>query len=161
MDQHKNITEHLAYSAKQGAELNIKTSTEDLTPAAIIATKDIYTQGFNIGLFLMPPDKDFWQDVLKSTLSINNAVGYSLVTEAYMTTFGAEAIKRYNGRVRDMPPDYRYEAAVICTVTRTEDNTFDAKIETAKINRNSDGSRSIEDWETASPDAGRILVKEW
>ena len=82
---------------------------------------------------------------------------YAFILEAWSTPFVEKALE-YNGRVRDMPLDDKFEIVNILMVKR---DIGIYKYSTARINTKHDGSRQVEDWEDGTVQGNKIAVTSW
>ena len=143
--------------AQQGAALNIGLTNDDLIPVLIICTD----KG-ELGIYgIAGEDKSLWADIIRQQLQDSHASAYALVMEAWASDF-IDNLKRYE-RIRDMPPDDRYEIIQILVV---EKNTGVVGGSSAKINRLTDRRtlgpwRNMTEFENLVTQPGSFIITEW
>ena len=129
-------TDDLNDMAQQGAAMNIKLTNDELLPTLIVSTEDD-----QIGIYGVSGSKDEIPHVIFHKLQECNAKAYAFVVEAWATTF-YEEVKKYN-RVRDMPPDDRYEMVQVVLVERGKGVVGGSN---AKIDRPGAHTRTLGSW---------------
>ena len=150
----KSQTLPLQRAAKLGARSNVDNDPEDLVPVLLILTAaGIDCVGIDI------EDKDVAATVIHRVLTEENACAYSLVMEAWETSFIDSPLAQ-EGRVRDMPADDRREVVSVHTVERDNPETY---LSRAVITRLEDGTRRLGDWEDEVSELaiGRFVITDW
>ncbi|MAH45151.1 hypothetical protein CMI37_04930 [Candidatus Pacearchaeota archaeon] len=95
---------------------------------------------------------------IKSALAQLNVSKYVLVMEGYGTEF-TESADRYNGNIRNMPPEDRFDVAVITAVSKgNTPKGFTARIDPAPTE---DGLRTLREWEPNTAMGGRLAITNW
>lgn len=139
-------------AAKRGAQYNIEVINEELIPTLMILTENN-----RIELAHINAEYDEFPSVLEEVLSSTQAKAYALILEAWQTQFVERALE-LDGRVRDMPPDDRFEVSTLMLVKRNEGLL---KYITARIDTQSDGRRTLQDWVPALVRDQKICITEW
>ena len=152
MNKEEELLEGMEIAAKRGAQYNIEALNEELIPTLMLLTKND-----RIELAHLTGEKDEFPHILKKVLITKQAKAYVLVLEAWQTSFVEKALE-LEGRVRDMPLDDRFEVTSIVLVKKNEGIT---KYITARIDTQSDGHRTLRDWETAAVHESRLCVTDW
>ena len=146
----------LHHMAQQGATLNIGLTNDDLIPVLIISTEI-----GELGIYgIAGENKSDWPDLIRQQLQDSYARAYALVMEAWASEF-VENLKRYE-RVRDMPPDDRYEIIQIIVVEKDKGIVAGSS---AKIDR-LENSRTLGPWKTMDSletytQPGTFIITEW
>ena len=148
----EKLLQGMEIAAKRGAQYNIEALNEELVPTLMILTKNDKIEVAHIDA-----EKEDIPNVLKEYLTSRQAKAYTLILEAWSTSFIEKAME-LNGRVRDMPLDDRFEVTNIIMVKRNEGIT---KYLSARIDTASDGNRKLRDWETGTVQDTRICITEW
>ena len=148
----KNKIDELEEVAKQGVESTL--SSNPLTPTIIICSN----KGTEvIGVVGDGPNaRTYTLAGITQLLTDRNADAYALVTEGYATKF-VEAAKKVGGRVRDLPPEDRYDIASIVLMERGQIPKLVASV----IDADSNGVRSLRKWETMDSAKGAYVITEW
>ena len=147
-----NNEERMEIAAKRGAQYNIEALNEELIPTLMILTKNDKIEVAHIDA-----EKEDIPNVLKEYLMSKQAKAYTLILEAWSTSFIEKAMA-LDGRVLDMPLDDRFEVTNIIMVKRNEGIT---KYLSARIDTASDGNRKLRDWETGDVQDTRICITKW
>ena len=148
----EKLLQGMEIAAKRGAQYNIEALNEELVPTLMILTKNDKIEVAHIDA-----EKEDIPNVLKEYLTSRQAKAYTLILEAWSTSFIEKAMA-LDGRVRDMPLDDRFEVTNIIIVKRNEGIT---KYLSARIDTASDGNRKLRDWETGTVQDTRICITEW
>ena len=150
-------TDDLHEMAQQGAKLNIGLTDDDLIPVLIISTIN-----GELGIYgIAGEEKATWPDLIRQQLRESYATSYALVMEAWASEF-IDNLKRYK-RVRDMPPDDRYEIIQILVVEKDKGVVAGSS---ARINR-LENRRTLESWnnleslETFALQPDTFIITEW
>ncbi len=99
------------------------------------------------------------EQAIKYSLRELNVSKYVLVMEGYGTTFTESATKNYQGQVRNMPPEDRFDVACITAVEKGKSPTgFTARIDPAKTAK---GKRTLREWDPNSKMGGRLTITDW
>ena len=138
-------------AAKRGAQYNIEVLNEELLPTLMILTDNN-----RIELAHIAAERDEISTQLKETLISKQAKAYVLIVEGWASAF-VENLKKYD-RVRDMPPDDRYE---VTNITLVKQNDATTKFMQARIDTQTDGRRTLREWETGTMKASRLHVTDW
>jgi hypothetical protein len=148
----EELIQGMEIAAKRGAQYNIEVLNEELIPTLMILTNND-----RIEMAHLTGDRDEFPHILKTVLTTKQAKAYVLVLEAWQTSFIEKALE-LDGRVRDMPLDDRFEVTSIVLVKKNEGIT---KYLTARIDTQSDGHRTLRDWETGTVQESRLCVTDW
>ena len=148
----EKLLQGMEIAAKRGAQYNIEALNEELIPTLMILTKNDKIEVAHIDA-----EKEDIPNVLKEYLISKQAKAYTLILEAWSTSFIEKAMA-LDGRVLDMPLDDRFEVTNIIMVKRNEGIT---KYLSARIDTASDGNRKLRDWETGTVQDTRICITEW
>ena len=152
MNSEEELIQGMEIAAKRGAQYNIEALNEELIPTLMILTKDD-----RIEIAHIAAEREHIPDILKECLITKQAKAYTLILEAWSTSFVEKAMA-LDGRVRDMPLDDRFEVTSIVLVKKNEGIT---KYLTARIDTQSDGHRTLRDWETGTVQESRLCVTDW
>ena len=152
MKNEEELIQGMEIAAKRGAQYNIEALNEELIPTLMILTKDD-----RIEIAHIEAEKEDIPDMLKEYLTSKQAKAYTLILEAWSTSFIEQAMA-LDGRVRDMPLDDRFEVTNIIMVRRNEGIT---KYLSARIDTALDGNRKLRDWETGNVQDTRICITQW
>ena len=151
-----NLTE-LINAGKLGAELNCIDS--ELMPVLMMDTP----KGLLI-LGVMTPDLDtreeeklYMENAIRTALNENQATGYVHVVEGWGTTF-VDASNRVQGNIRDLPPEDRYDMAIITVVEKDNPKAVGYL---GIIDTLPNGKRKIREWEQSKQLMGRMVITEW
>lgn len=148
-------TNDLHDMAQKGAALNITLTPDDLLPTLIVSTEND-----QLGIYGVSGSKDEIPHTVLHKLQECNAKAYAFITEAWATTFWDE-VKKYD-RVRDMPPDDRYEMIQIIVVERDKGIVGGSN---AKIDRPRADTRTLGPWTSDNLDDIKLTsdyyVTEW
>jgi hypothetical protein len=129
-------TKDLHNMAQQGARMNIKLTNDDLLPTLIVSTEDN-----QLGIYGVGGSKDEIPHIVFHKLQECNAKAYAFVTEAWATSF-FEEVQKYD-RVRDMPPDDRYEMVQIILVEKNKGIVGGSN---ARIDRPKTNTKTLGPW---------------
>ena len=152
MNSEEELIQGMEVAAKRGAQYNIEALNEELIPTLMILTKDD-----RIEIAHIAAEREHIPGILKEWLITKQAKAYTLILEAWSTSFVEKAMA-LEGRVRDMPLDDRFEVTSIVLVKKNEGIT---KYLTARIDTQSDGHRTLRDWETGTVQESRLCVTNW
>ena len=149
----ENMINGIEGAAKRGAKYNIESLNEDLLPTILVITEDN-----DVEVCSMKVEKDEMPVMLKQYLVDTQAKAYALVLEGWSTIF-VESAKAYDYRIRDMPPDDRFEVANVIVVKRNEGihKYLTSEIKTSPRN----GKRQLQKWTDSTIRETRICVTEW
>jgi len=152
MNSEEELIQGMEIAAKRGAQYNIEALNEELIPTLMILTKDD-----RIEIAHIAAEREHIPDILKECLITKQAKAYTLILEAWSTSFVEKAMA-LDGRVRDMPLDDRFEVTNIIMVKRNEGIT---KYLSARIDTKSDGNRKLREWEIGTVQDSRICITKW
>jgi hypothetical protein len=152
MNSEEELIQGMEIAAKRGAQYNIEALNEELIPTLMILTKDDRIEVAHIAA-----EREHIPGILKEWLIIKQAKAYTLILEAWSTSFVEKAMA-LEGRVRDMPLDDRFEVTNIIMVKRNEGIT---KYLSARIDTKSDGNRKLREWEIGTVQDSRICITKW
>ena len=152
MTNEEELIQGMEIAAKRGAQYNIEALNEELIPTLMILTKDD-----RIEIAHIASEKEDIPIILKECLITKQAKAYTLILEAWSTSFVEKAIA-LEGRVRDMPLDDRFEVTNIIMVKRNEGVT---KYLSARIDTEFSGKRKLREWETGTVQDSRICITKW
>ena len=152
MNSEEELIQGMEIAAKRGAQYNIEALNEELIPTLMILTKDDRIEVAHIAA-----EKEQIPSILKECLITKQAKAYTLILEAWSTSFVEKAMA-LEGRVRDMPLDDRFEVTNVIMVKRNEGIT---KYLSARIDTKSDGNRKLREWETGTVQDSRICITKW
>jgi len=145
----KTELEKLENVAKETVSELVK--TEELVPTLMMKTPD----GFD-AIGIMTESNDDTLATIKTLLSTNKATAYALVVEGYATK-SESAANRVQGKIRDLPPDDRFDIAAVTLVEKGKT----PKLVTSIIDSNKNGIRSLRGWETSQSASGRFVIENW
>ena len=152
MNSEEELIQGMEIAAKRGAQYNIEALNEELIPTLMILTKDD-----RIEIAHIAAEREHIPGILKECLITKQAKAYTLILEAWSTSFVEKAMA-LDGRVRDMPLDDRFEVTNIIMVKRNEGIT---KYLSARIDTKSDGNRKLREWEIGTVQDSRICITKW
>ena len=152
MNSEEELIQGMEIAAKRGAQYNIEALNEELIPTLMILTKDD-----RIEIAHIAAEREHIPGILKEWLITKQAKAYTLILEAWSTSFVEKAMA-LDGRVRDMPLDDRFEVTNIIMVKRNEGIT---KYLSARIDTKSDGNRKLREWEIGTVQDSRICITKW
>jgi hypothetical protein len=135
--------------AKEAVEKIVK--TEELLPTLMMETPD----RFDVMGIVMESKEDIIATI-KTLLRTNKATAYALVIEGYATK-SVDAANRVQGRIRDLPPDDRFDVASVTLVEKGKT----PKLISSVIDSDKDGIRSLRGWETSQKAKGRFIIENW
>ena len=145
----KTELENLENVAKETVSELVK--TEELLPTLMMETPD----GFDVMGIVMESKKDIIATI-KTLLRTNKATAYALVIEGYATK-SEDAANRVQGRIRDLPPDDRFDVASVTLVEKGKT----PKLISSVIDSDKNGIRSLRGWETSQSATGRFIIENW
>ena len=145
----KTELENLENVAKETVSELVK--TEELLPTLMMETPE----GFDVMGIVMESKEDIIATI-KTLLRTNKATAYALVIEGYATK-SEDAANRVQGRIRDLPPDDRFDVASITLVEKGKT----PKLISSVIDSDKDGIRSLRGWETSQSATGRFIIENW
>ena len=145
----KTELENLENVAKETVSELVK--TEELLPTLMMETPD----GFDVMGIVMESKEDIIATI-KTLLRTNKATAYALVIEGYATK-SVDAANRVQGRIRDLPPDDRFDVASVTLVEKGKT----PKLISSVIDSDKDGIRSLRGWETSQSATGRFIIENW
>lgn len=149
----------LGVMGKNGAKANVLDSPDDLMPTLLILKQNNPDGEPGIEVVGLCCEKDIMPGLIRRTLEGQNALGYTLIMEAWATSFTAEAAK-YDYQIRDMPADDKREIVHVTTVEKGNPKT---QMSVANIERLSNGTRRLHEW-VDSEDVesfGRFVITDW
>ena len=152
MNSEEELIQGMEIAAKRGAQYNIEALNEELIPTLMILTKDD-----RIEIAHIAAEREHIPGILKEWLITKQAKAYTLILEAWSTSFVEKAMA-LDGRVRDMPLDDRFEVTNIIMVKRNEGIT---KYLSARIDTESNGNRKLREWEIGTVQDSRICITKW
>jgi len=152
MNSEEELIQGMEIAAKRGAQYNIEALNEELIPTLMILTKDDRIEVAHIAA-----EREHIPGILKEWLITKQAKAYTLILEAWSTSFVEKAMA-LEGRVRDMPLDDRFEVTNVIMVKRNEGIT---KYLSARIDTKSDGNRKLREWEIGTVQDSRICITKW
>ena len=152
MNSEEELIQGMEIAAKRGAQYNIEALNEELIPTLMILTKDD-----RIEIAHIAAEREHIPGILKEWLITKQAKAYTLILEAWSTSFVEKAMA-LEGRVRDMPLDDRFEVTNVIMVKRNEGIT---KYLSARIDTKSDGNRKLREWEIGTVQDSRICITKW
>ena len=148
--------QHLIEVGMIGAQTACK--HEDLIPVLLMNTPS----GIEAIGITTPPgisldqEKIHMEAAIRMLLQKYNPSAYVHVVEGWGTSFEAAA-ERVNGVIRDLPPDDRYDMAIITAVEKGNTPVgYLAVIDTLR-----DGTRKIRKWDQSDSIAGRYVITDW
>ena len=152
MNSEEELIQGMEIAAKRGAQYNIEALNEELIPTLMILTKDD-----RIEIAHIAAEREHIPGILKEWLITKQAKAYTLILEAWSTSFVEKAMA-LEGRIRDMPLDDRFEVTNVIMVKRNEGIT---KYLSARIDTESNGNRKLREWETGTVQDSRICITKW
>ena len=149
--------QHLIEVGMIGAQTACK--HEDLIPVLLMNTPS----GIEAIGITTPPgisldqEKIHMEAAIRMLLQKYNPSAYVHVVEGWGTSFEAAA-ERVNGVIRDLPPDDRYDMAIITAVEKGNPIPvgYLGVIDTLRV-----GTRKIRSWEKSDSIAGRYIITDW
>ena len=82
---------------------------------------------------------------------------YNNVLEANVSTF-VEASNRVQGQIRDLPPEDRYDMAIVTAIEKGNPNPIGYL---GIIDTLPNGKRKLRKWEKSEQLIGRMVITEW
>ena len=152
MTKEEELLDMSEEASKRGAEYNIEILDQELIPTLLILTN-----ADNIKMVAIVGEKEEMPDMMAKVLFQEQAKAYAIILEAWCTPFLEKAME-YNGKVRDMPPDDKFEIVNVLMVKR---NVGIYKYLTAKIETKHNGSRKVGDWEEGTVKGNSIVITNW
>jgi len=152
MTKEEELLDMIEEASKRGAEYNIEILDQELIPTLLILTN-----ADNIKMVAIVGEKEEMPDMMAKVLFQEQAKAYAIILEAWCTPFLEKAME-YNGKVRDMPPDDKFEIVNVLMVKR---NVGIYKYLTAKIETKHNGSRKVGDWEEGTVKGNSIVITNW
>ena len=152
MTKEEELLDMIEEASKRGAEYNIEILDQELIPTLLILTN-----ADNIKMVAIVGEKEEMPDMMAKVLFQEQAKAYAIILEAWCTPFLEKAME-YNGKVRDMPPDDKFEIVNVLMVKR---NVGIYKYFTAKIETKHNGSRKVGDWEEGTVKGNSIVITNW
>ena len=142
--------------AKQGAEMNCV--NQELLPVLLLDTPmGIQAVGVTSpDLDDLEAEKQAIVETITQVLKKWKATQYVHVHEGYATTF-IESAEKVDYQVRKLPPEDRYDMALITAVKKGKP----AKGFTAIIDSLNDGTRKMRKWEESIAVDGRFVITDW
>ena len=125
--------------------------TEELVPTLLLESPE----GFDVMGIVMESKEDIL-NTIKTLLRDKKATSYALVIEGYATK-SVEAANKVQGKIRDLPPDDRFDIASVTLVEKGET----PKLITSIIDSDKNGIRSLRGWETSQSATGRFIIEDW
>ena len=152
MTKEEELLNMIEEASKRGAEYNIEILGQELIPTLLmITTADA------IKMAAIVSDKEEMSHTMAKVLFQEQAKAYAIVLEAWCTPFLEKAME-YNGKVRDMPLDDKFEIVNVVMVKR---NVGIYKYFTARIETKHNGSRKVGDWEDGTVKGNSIVITDW
>ena len=152
MTKEEELLDMIEEASKRGAEYNLEILDQELIPTLLILTN-----ADNIKMVAIVGEKEEMPDMMAKVLFQEQAKAYAIILEAWCTPFLEKAME-YNGKVRDMPPDDKFEIVNVLMVKR---NVGIYKYLTAKIETKHNGSRKVGDWEEGTVKGNSIVITNW
>ena len=152
MTKEEKLLDEIEIASKRGAKYNIEILNQELAPTLLMLTDTD-----SIKMAIIVSQKEDIPDAMLKLLLQEQVKAYAFILEAWSTPFVEKALE-YNGRVRDMPLDDKFEIVNILMVKR---DIGIYKYSTARINTKHDGSRQVEDWEDGTVQGNKIAVTSW
>ena len=152
MTKEEELLDMIEEASKRGAEYNIEILDQELIPTLLILTN-----ADNIKMVAIVGEKEEMPDMMAKVLFQEQAKAYAIILEAWCSPFLEKAME-YNGKVRDMPPDDKFEIVNVLMVKR---NVGIYKYLTAKIETKHNGSRKVGDWEEGTVKGNSIVITNW
>ena len=152
MTKEEELLNTIEEASKRGAEYNIEILGQELIPTLIMLTNTD-----NIKMAAIVGEKEEMPDMMAKILFQEQVKAYAIVLEAWCTPFLEKAME-YNGKVRDMPLDDKFEIVNVVMVKR---NVGIYKYFTARIETKHNGSRKVGDWEDGTVKGNSIVITNW
>ena len=152
MTKEEELLNMIEEASKRGAQYNIEILGQELIPTLIMLTNTD-----NIKMAAIVGEKEEMPDMMAKILFQEQAKAYAIVLEAWCTPFLEKAME-YNGKVRDMPLDDKFEIVNVVMVKR---NVGIYKYFTARIETKHNGSRKVGDWEDGTVKGNSIVITDW
>ena len=152
MTKEEELLNTIEEASKRGAEYNIEILGQELIPTLLmITTADAIKMAAIVG------EKEEMPDMMAKILFQEQVKAYAIVLEAWCTPFLEKAME-YNGKVRDMPLDDKFEIVNVLMVKR---HVGIYKYFTARIETKHNGSRKVGDWEDGTVKGNSIVITNW
>ena len=152
MTKEEELLNVIEESSKRGAEYNIEILGQELIPTLLMITNaDAIKMAAIVG------EKEEMPDMMAKILFQEQVKAYAIVLEAWCTPFLEKAME-YNGKVRDMPLDDKFEIVNVVMVKR---NVGIYKYFTARIETKHNGSRKVGDWKDGTVKGNSIVITNW
>ena len=155
MTKEEELLNVIEESSKRGAEHNIEILDQELIPTLIMLTET--DNVLSIKMAAIVGEKKEMSHMMAKVLFQEQAKAYAIILEAWCTPFLEKAME-YNGKVRDMPLDDKFEIVNVLMVKR---NVGIYKYFTARIETKHDGSRKVGDWEDGTVQGNSIVITDW
>ena len=155
MTKEEELLNVIEESSKRGAEHNIEILDQELIPTLIMLTET--DNVLSIKMAAIVGEKAEMSHMMAKVLFQEQAKAYAIILEAWCTPFLERALE-YGGKVRDMPPDDKFEMVNVIMVKR-EIGIY--KYFTAKIATQRNGSRQVGNWEDGTVQGNSIVITDW
>ena len=152
MTKEEELLDVIEDASKRGAKYNIEILNQELVPTLLMLTSTD-----NIKMVAIVCEKEEIPQMMSKILFQEQAKAYAIILEAWCTPFLDRAME-YNGKVRDMPPDDKFEIVNVLMVKR---HVGIYKYFTAKIKTQRDGARKVGDWEDGTVKGNSIVTTSW
>ena len=152
MTKEEELLDMIEEASKRGAEYNIEILGQELIPTLLMLTN-----ADNIRMAAIVGEKEEISQTMTKILCQEQVKAYAFVMEAWCTPFLERALE-YGGKVRDMPPDDKFEMVNVIMVKR-EIGIY--KYFTAKIATQRNGSRQVGNWEDGTVQGNSIVTTNW
>jgi len=152
MTKEEELLDVIEEASKRGAKYNIEILDQELIPTLLILTNTD-----NIKMVAIVGEKEEMPDMMAKVLFQEQAKAYAIILEAWCTPFLEKAME-YDGKVRDMPLDDKFEIVNVLMVKR---NVGIYKYFTARIETKHNGSRKVGDWEDGTVKGNSIVITNW
>ena len=152
MTKEEELLDVIEDASKRGAKYNIEILNQELVPTLLMLTSTD-----NIKMVAIVCEKEEIPQMMSKILFQEQAKAYAIILEAWCTPFLDRAME-YNGKVRDMPPDDKFEIVNVLMVKR---HVGIYKYFTAKIETQRDGARKVGDWEDGTVKGNSIVTTSW
>jgi len=152
MTKEEELLDVIEEASKRGAKYNIEILDQELIPTLLILTN-----ADNIKMVAIVGEKEEMPDMMAKVLFQEQAKAYAIILEAWCTPFLEKAME-YDGKVRDMPLDDKFEIVNVLMVKR---NVGIYKYFTARIETKHNGSRKVGDWEDGTVKGNSIVITNW
>ena len=152
MTKEEELLNTIEEASKRGAEYNIEILGQELIPTLLMITNTD-----DIKMAAIVGEKEEMPDMMAKILFQEQVKAYAIILEAWCTPFLEKAME-YNGKVRDMPLDDKFEIVNVLMVKR---NVGIYKYCTARIETKHDGSRKVGDWEDGTVQGNSIVITDW